>query len=96
MTSPSTTAWEFPAISTAVIRPGMPRGITHVPAGAVVPAESMLDEDNYNFGDPSTDATIRPIASARIQFAYGVSASYADGIAAFVLPDALPFDLTSA
>ena len=56
----------------------------------------MLDEDNYNFGDPSTDSNIRPIASARIQFAYGVSAGYADGIAAFVLPDALPFDMRSS
>ena len=86
----------IPAINTAVIQPGMPRGTPPNPPGAVVPPESMLDEDNYNFGDPSTDSAIRPIASARIQFAYGVSASYADGIAAFVLPDALPFDLRSS
>ena len=63
----------IPAINTAVIQPGMPRGTPPTPPGAVVPAESMLDEDNYSFGDPSTDSTLRPIASARIQFAYGVS-----------------------
>jgi hypothetical protein len=85
----------IPAINTAVIQPVMPRGTPPNPPGAVVPAESMLDEDNYNFGDPSTDSTLRPIASARIQFAYGVSAPYADGVAAFVLPDALPFELNS-
>ena len=86
----------IPAINTAVIQPGMPRGTPPSPPGDVVPPGSMLDEDNYNFGDPSTDSNIRPIASARIQFAYGVSARYADGIAAFVLPDALPFDMRSS
>jgi hypothetical protein len=86
----------IPAINTAVIQPGMPRGTPPNPPGEVFPPGSTLDEDNFNFGDPSTDSTLRSIASARIQFAYGVSASYADGIAAFVLPDALPFDLRSS
>jgi hypothetical protein len=82
----------IPAINTAVIQPGMPRGTPPQPPGDVVPPGSTLDEDNFNFGSPQTDASLRQVASARIQFAYGVTAAYADQVAAFVLPDALPFD----
>ncbi len=85
----------IPAINTAVIQPGMPRGNPPQPPGEVVPPISMLDEDNYNLLTPDDDAALRPIASARIQFAYGVTESYADGVAAFVLPDVLPFNTMS-
>jgi hypothetical protein len=91
----------IPAINTAVIQPGMPRGFPPVPPGAVVPPldpsnpSSGLDEDNFNLMVPDDDAQLRATASARIQFAYGVSASYADGVAAFVLPDVIPFNTTS-
>ena len=47
----------IPAINTAVIQPGMPRGTPPTPPGAVVPSGSMLDEDNYNFGDPAGQPT---------------------------------------
>lgn len=85
----------IPAINTAVIQPGMPRGSPPMPPGAVVPPGSTLTEDIYNFGDPFTDPALRPTASARIQFAYGVTPTYADGVAAFLLPDALPINTLS-
>ena len=85
----------FPGLNSHVIQPGMPRGNPPMPPGAVVPPDSMLDQDNYNFGDPETDASLRPIASARIQFAYGVTAPYADGVAAMILPDVLHFNTRS-
>jgi hypothetical protein len=80
----------IPAINTAVIQPGMPRG---APPGAVIPG---VDEDAFNLLDPSADASLRSTASARIQFGYGVTAAYADGVAAFVLPDLLPYDPRSS
>jgi hypothetical protein len=85
----------FPGFNSHVIQPGQPRGNPPMPPGAVVPPDSMLDQDNYNFGDPVTDASLRPIASARIQFAYGVAAPYADGVAARILPDVLHFNTLS-
>jgi hypothetical protein len=91
----------IPAINTAVIQPGMPRGIPPVPPGEVVPPPNpgdpttLVDEDNFNLMLPENDPHLRPTASARIQFAYGVTSSYADGIAAFVLPDVLPFNTHS-
>jgi hypothetical protein len=85
----------FPGFSSHVLQPGMPRGNPPMPPGAVVPPGSMLDQDNYNFGDPVTDASLRPIASARLQFTYGVTARYADGVVAMLLPDVLHFDTRS-
>jgi hypothetical protein len=91
----------IPAINTAVIQPGMPRGTPPVPPGDVVPAPNpsdpttLLTEDSFNLTLPDSDPQLRPTASARIQFAYGVTSSYADGIAAFVLPDVLPFNTHS-
>jgi hypothetical protein len=85
----------FPGFSSHVIQPGQPRGNPPMLPGAVVPPDSMLDQDHYNFGDPETDASLRPIASARIQFTYGVTAPYADGVAAMLLPDVLHFDTRS-
>ena len=74
----------LPAINTAVIQPLM---------ATIFPT---LNEDNYNLMTPSTDAQLRPIASARIQAAYGVTATYADTVAATVLPDVIPFDTLSS
>jgi Domain of unknown function (DUF4331) len=85
----------FPGLNSHVIQPGQPRGNPPMPPGAIVPPGSMLDQDIYNFGDPETDASLRPIASARIQFAYGVTAPYADGVAAMILPDVLHFNTRS-
>jgi hypothetical protein len=91
----------IPAINTAVIQPGMPRGNPPVPPGGVVPTPdpsnpaTLVTEDNFNLLLPENDPLLRPTASARIQFAYGVTPSYADGIAAFVLPDVLPFNTHS-
>jgi hypothetical protein len=85
----------FPGLNSHVIQPGQPRGNPPMPPGAVVPPDSTLNNDNYNFGDPETDASLRPIASARIQFTYGVTAPYADGVAAMILPDVLHFNTLS-
>jgi hypothetical protein len=85
----------FPGLSSHVFQPGQPRGNPPMPPGAVVPPDSILDQDIYNFFDPEFDAILRPIASARIQFAYGVTAPYADGVAAKVLPDVLHFNMRS-
>jgi hypothetical protein len=91
----------IPGINTAVIQPGMPRGNPPVPPGDVVPTPdpsnpaTLLTEDSFNLLLPEDDVQLRPTASARIQFAYGVTSSYADGIAAFVLPDVLPFNTHS-
>jgi len=74
----------LPAINTAVIQPLQ---------ATIFPT---LTEDTYNLMTPSTDAQLRPIASARIQAAYGVGATYANTVAATVLPDVIPFNTLSS
>jgi hypothetical protein len=54
-----------------------------------------VNQNNFNQGNPGTDAQHRGVVSARIQRAYGVNATVGDALASAILPDIMPFNTTS-